>query len=196
MSKAGRGGGRPAHQAPGHGRDHHRGQERPRPTRPHEAAVDSMLRLNGPASRVFRWAGVRACTDITGFGLLGAPPRWPRPRRALPCQSSAVPALEGALDYVRAKHVPGGWAVTANTCWQAANPGPPPPPARRSRRARHRRASMSRDLLPALRPADLGRPPRRRSRRSRLRRARRAGGPGRALLEIGEVLEGRGIGVV
>src|SRR5437773_2772050 len=36
-----------------------------------QAAVDWMLRLNGPASRVFRWAGVRACTDITGFGLLG-----------------------------------------------------------------------------------------------------------------------------
>ena len=36
-----------------------------------QAAVDWMLRLNGPASRVLRWAGVRACTDITGFGLLG-----------------------------------------------------------------------------------------------------------------------------
>src|SRR5215204_3990171 len=36
-----------------------------------QGAVDWMLRLNGPASRVLRWAGVQACTDITGFGLLG-----------------------------------------------------------------------------------------------------------------------------
>jgi selenide, water dikinase len=33
--------------------------------------VDSMLLSNGPASAVFRDAGVTACTDVTGFGLAG-----------------------------------------------------------------------------------------------------------------------------
>jgi selenide,water dikinase len=33
--------------------------------------IDSMLLSNGPASVVFRDAGVRACTDVTGFGLAG-----------------------------------------------------------------------------------------------------------------------------
>ena len=33
--------------------------------------VASMLRSNGPASAVFREAGVVACTDVTGFGLAG-----------------------------------------------------------------------------------------------------------------------------
>ena len=37
----------------------------------YEALVASMLRSNGPASAVFREAGVAACTDVTGFGLAG-----------------------------------------------------------------------------------------------------------------------------
>ena len=74
-----------------------------------QAAVDSMLRLNGPASRVLRWAGVRACTDITGFGLLGHASEMAEAGgvRFL-IHSSAVPLLDGAMDYVRARHVPGG----------------------------------------------------------------------------------------
>src|SRR5947209_3110823 len=74
-----------------------------------QAAVDSMLRLNGPASRVFRWAGVRACTDITGFGLLGH--AYEMADAGSVCfriDSSAVPFIEGAPGYVRAKQVPGG----------------------------------------------------------------------------------------
>ncbi|HJQ58503.1 MAG TPA: selenide, water dikinase SelD [Vineibacter sp.] len=35
------------------------------------AAVDSMLRSNGPPAEAARAAGVTACTDITGFGLAG-----------------------------------------------------------------------------------------------------------------------------
>src|SRR5262249_56085305 len=37
------------------------------------AAVASMMTLNGPAARTLRTLGVElhACTDITGFGLLG-----------------------------------------------------------------------------------------------------------------------------
>ena len=35
------------------------------------AAVESMVSLNGPASRLARRFAVHACSDITGFGLLG-----------------------------------------------------------------------------------------------------------------------------
>jgi len=74
-----------------------------------QAAVDSMLRLNGPASRVFRWAGVRACTDITGFGLLGhAYEMAAAGGVCFQIQAAAVPLMEGALGYVRARQVPGG----------------------------------------------------------------------------------------
>lgn len=74
-----------------------------------QGAVDSMLRLNGPASRVLRWAGVRACTDITGFGLLGHASEMAQASEALlRIDSACVPLLEGALDYVKDKQVPGG----------------------------------------------------------------------------------------
>jgi selenide, water dikinase len=74
-----------------------------------QGAIASMLRLNGPASRVFRWAGVRACTDITGFGLLGHASEMAQASRVqLRIRASAVPLFDGALDYVKAKQVPGG----------------------------------------------------------------------------------------
>src|SRR5438477_2089836 len=74
-----------------------------------QAAVDSMLRLNGPASRVFRWAGLRACTDITGFGLLGHASEMAEAGGVcFRIQAAAVPLLDGALEYVRAKQIPGG----------------------------------------------------------------------------------------
>ncbi len=74
-----------------------------------QSAVDWMLRLNGPASRVFVEAGVRACTDITGFGLLGHASEMAQAGGVLMrISASAVPVLDGALDYVRQKQVPGG----------------------------------------------------------------------------------------
>jgi selenide,water dikinase len=74
-----------------------------------QAAVDSMLRLNGPAARVFRWAGVRSCTDITGFGLLGHASEMAQANRTLfRIDASAVPLLDGALDCVKDKQIPGG----------------------------------------------------------------------------------------
>jgi selenide,water dikinase len=74
-----------------------------------QAAVDEMLKLNGPASRVFRWAGVRSCTDITGFGLLGHAHEMAEASGVrFAIQASAVPLMEGALEYVRRGQVPGG----------------------------------------------------------------------------------------
>src|SRR5438876_6151101 len=74
-----------------------------------QAAVDWMLRLNGPASRVLRWAGVRACTDITGFGLLGHASEMAEASQVcFRIEATAVPQMDGALQYVRDKQVPGG----------------------------------------------------------------------------------------
>ena len=74
-----------------------------------QGAVDSMLKLNGPASRVFRWAGVRACTDITGFGLLGhASEMAVAGRVCLRIKATEVPLLDGAAQYIRDKQIPGG----------------------------------------------------------------------------------------
>src|SRR4051794_23181194 len=72
-----------------------------------QGAVDSMLRLNGPASRVLKWAGVRACTDITGFGLLGHASEMAQASGVcLRVNAADVPLLEGALGYVKDKQVP------------------------------------------------------------------------------------------
>jgi selenide,water dikinase len=74
-----------------------------------QSAIDWMLRLNGPASRVLRWAGVRACTDVTGFGLLGHAYEVAEASMVmLRIHSPAVPVMDGALEYVRAKQMPGG----------------------------------------------------------------------------------------
>lgn len=74
-----------------------------------QGAVDWMLRLNGPASRVFRAAGVRSCTDVTGFGLLGHASEMAEAGNVqLVISAAAVPLMEGALNYVQDKQIPGG----------------------------------------------------------------------------------------
>lgn len=72
-------------------------------------AVACMSQLNKAAGEVLRKKGANACTDITGFGLLGhlhemctgsglgAEISWP-----------AVPVLAGVLELARAEEVPGG----------------------------------------------------------------------------------------
>ncbi len=74
-----------------------------------QGAVDWMLRLNGPASRALVEAGVAACTDITGFGLLGHASEMAQAGGVLMrISASAVPVLDGALDYVGQRQIPGG----------------------------------------------------------------------------------------
>lgn len=72
-------------------------------------AVQSMTTLNRDASLAMRAAGAHACTDVTGFGLLG--------HLADLCDASQVravvlshrvPLLPGALEYARGGFVPGG----------------------------------------------------------------------------------------
>ncbi len=75
-----------------------------------ERAIEVMLALNGPAARAMRAAGgVHACTDVTGYGLLGH-------LREMAAQSGlgarvhadAVPLIEGAADLARRGIAPGG----------------------------------------------------------------------------------------
>jgi selenide,water dikinase len=72
-----------------------------------------MTRLNAAAATALRSSGVvvHACTDITGFGLLGhALEMAEQSGTSLLLQVSAVPWLPGALEYAAAGHVPGGTA--------------------------------------------------------------------------------------
>ena len=73
------------------------------------AAVESMTALNRAASEAARQVDVSACTDITGFGLLGH--AWEVADRSgvrLRIRAGEVPLLPGALDYARAGQIPGG----------------------------------------------------------------------------------------
>jgi selenium donor protein len=74
-----------------------------------DEAVASMASLNRTASEVMRKHGVHACTDVTGYGLLGH-------LREMAAASgvdarihvAAVPILPGARELAEAGHVPGG----------------------------------------------------------------------------------------
>ncbi|MBZ5666333.1 MAG: selenide, water dikinase SelD [Acidobacteriia bacterium] len=86
-----------------------------------EAAVKSMTTLNKAAAEVITagrvgtgvspvptWS-VHALTDITGFGLIGHAREMALASNvSLVLHSAPVPLLEGALDCVRAGHIPGG----------------------------------------------------------------------------------------
>jgi selenide,water dikinase len=65
-------------------------------------AVDSMCRLNRTAAEVLqRTAGVHACTDITGFGLIGHSTEIARASSVtLEIKSADVPILDGVLPLV------------------------------------------------------------------------------------------------
>jgi selenide, water dikinase len=74
-----------------------------------DAAVTSMTRLNERAAAAFVAHGVRACTDVTGFGLLGHLHRLARASGvSAEVGASSVPLLEGALALAEDGYVPGG----------------------------------------------------------------------------------------
>ena len=163
-----------------------------------QGAVDSMLRLNGPASRVFRWAGVRACTDITGFGLLGhAYEMADAGGVGFIIDANSVPLLDGALGYVRAKQIPGGSGRNREYLLSGGEPEAAHPTGAQTLVRVHADAKVPRDLLSLLfdpqtsggllaaLPAD---------RVSEVSAALRDQGV--SAWEIGEVIEGSGISVV
>ncbi|MDN5797419.1 MAG: selenide, water dikinase SelD [Intrasporangium sp.] len=72
-------------------------------------AIESMTTLNAAASQAALAAGVRACTDVTGFGLLGH--LWKLCRASgvgAVVDVAAVPVLDGARESLAAGYVPGG----------------------------------------------------------------------------------------
>ena len=74
-----------------------------------DAMVQSMCTINRNASEVAARFGVRACTDVTGFGLGGHMLEMARASRCrIRIDSSAVPLLEAAMEAASMCLVPGG----------------------------------------------------------------------------------------
>jgi selenide, water dikinase len=74
-----------------------------------EAAVTSMTTLNKKAAEVAGQFAVHAMTDVTGFGLVGHAREIALASNAsLRLHANRIPLLEGALECVRAGHIPGG----------------------------------------------------------------------------------------
>ncbi len=74
-------------------------------------AIDQMRTLNRAASEVFVEHGVRAATDVTGFGLLGHGLEMARASGTrFVFEAAALPALPGALDLAEAGIETGGAA--------------------------------------------------------------------------------------
>lgn len=79
-----------------------------------EAAISSMLLLNGPAARAALAAGARCATDITGFGLLGHAAQVADASGAtLRIDARCIPRLPGTEHAIAAGHVTGGGARNA-----------------------------------------------------------------------------------
>jgi selenide,water dikinase len=73
------------------------------------AAVTTMITLNREAAEAMGAAGVRAATDVTGFGLLGHLQRMMAASGTAGWVSAAaVPVIEGAREMAEAGAVPGG----------------------------------------------------------------------------------------
>jgi selenide,water dikinase len=76
-----------------------------------DAAVAWMTRLNGPAASAATQSGVRAATDVTGFGLLGHGMEMAEASGVgLRLHLRSIPFLRGALRYVKDGFIPGGSA--------------------------------------------------------------------------------------
>ena len=74
-----------------------------------QATIDSMLLLNRHPSHLALEAGVHACTDVTGFALLGHAEEVASAGGVrLVIDAGSPPALPGALEYARAGMITGG----------------------------------------------------------------------------------------
>jgi selenide,water dikinase len=88
-------------------------------------AVATMTTLNAAAAEAARENGVRAVTDVTGFGLLGhLRSMLAASGAAAEVWAGAVPLLKGARELAEQGHVPGGTrrnleSLAASTEWDA-----------------------------------------------------------------------------
>jgi selenide,water dikinase len=74
-----------------------------------QTAVNNMLRLNRHTSHLAMEAGAHACTDITGFGLIGHAAEMARASYVrIVLDASQAPALPGAMQYIAEGHLTGG----------------------------------------------------------------------------------------
>lgn len=74
-----------------------------------DGSIVSMLTLNDRACAAMLATAARACTDITGFGLLGhAREMAAAGNVTLVVEADTVPLLAGAYDYAKAGAIPGG----------------------------------------------------------------------------------------
>jgi len=74
-----------------------------------DGAVASMLKLNRAAARLTQDVGAHACTDITGFGLIGHTTEVAEKSGVrIALYGSTIPLLDGALQYAADGHMPGG----------------------------------------------------------------------------------------
>ncbi len=74
-----------------------------------EAAIASMTTLNKTAAEVIAGFPIHTMTDVTGFGLIAHAREMALASKVtMRFFASRVPVLEGALDCVRAGHIPGG----------------------------------------------------------------------------------------
>lgn len=74
-----------------------------------EAATQSMLRLNVQPLAPFHDAGVRACTDVTGFAVAGSAVEIAeRSKCRIRLDAARIPTLPGALAYAAQNILPGG----------------------------------------------------------------------------------------
>lgn len=87
-----------------------------------DQAVASMLRLNKRAAELLHDFPVHACTDITGYGLIGhAMEVAQKSGVRLVIVAEAVPLLDGAVTYAQAGYLPGG--MRRNRAYYAEGPG-------------------------------------------------------------------------
>ena len=74
-----------------------------------QSSIRWMIQLNRDASEIAQARGVDAMTDITGFGLLGHAREMARGSHVtLEFHQAKIPVIEGALDCIKRKMIPGG----------------------------------------------------------------------------------------
>lgn len=91
--------------------------------------IEVMIELNRPGAEAMQEVGAHACTDITGFGLLGhALEMAAASHCGLLLFASQVPIIPQAFEYAQMGMVPGGTQANRNYCHHSLqlDPGIPP----------------------------------------------------------------------